>query len=301
MSWDSYMHQALEAASLWVGNTSPNPPVGAVAIKNGRVVGIGAHEKAGSPHAEINALTQATEAPDTMVVTLEPCAHHGKTPPCADALLRAGVKTVVIGSLDPNPKAQGSAVTLKREGLQVITGVLETECKHLLRQFTHHTLAGLPFLTFKTVLDPNGSMIPPRGHKTFSSESSLTLAHQLRKRCDGILTGSGTILADFPEFTVRKVEDFRGKKRQLAILDRRGRVPTSYLEEAKQRGFNPWVSQDFQTALKRLGASCMEVLVEAGPTLRQSLLPLCQEEVLIQVREHGNDEIEVRSIEASKP
>ena len=214
----------------------------------------------------------------TLLVTLEPCNHHGRTPPCTDAILAApAVRRVIYGSRDPNRKIPGGGASRLREaGLEVeelIDPELLRRTTELNRPFFHWVRTGRPWVTIKTAHFPDGSMIPPQGQKTFTSPESLTLAHGLRKRADAILTGSGTILADDPLFTVRHVPDHPGKSRWLVVMDRRGRLPEAWQKEAEKRGFRPLIETDLERALDHLGSlGCLEVLVEAGPTLSLAFL-----------------------------
>lgn len=305
MDFAPAMRMALNAAEQFLGLTAPNPPVGAVALdKNGKVLLGAGHEKAGSPHAEAKLLALAErlgKAKDihTLVVTLEPCNHKGRTPPCTEAILRhKNIRRVVIGTKDPNPDVKGGgAEYLRSKGVELVEGVLEDECRLLIRQFAYRCKTGRPYATLKTALNEAGSMIPPEGRKTFTSEGSLRFAHELRKRADALWTGSGTILADQPEFTVRHVPDFKDKKRYLLISDRRGRVPQEYKEAAQKRGFTLFFPQTLEKGLDFLGKQgTLEVLVEAGPALQKAFLEsgLWQEHVVIKKgREGTEDEIDV--------
>lgn len=316
----SAFRQALDAADAFVGATAPNPPVGcAVLDAEGRVLAIAAHEKAGEGHAEARAIARCrelglVEAIHTLVVTLEPCNHHGRTPPCAEAILATPPKAVWIGTSDPNGKVVGGgAQRLRAAGLDVRgfadldhddAPALADRARRLIAPFAKHATTGLPFVTVKQALDSSGSMIPPAGQKTFTSRSSLTLAHRLRRRADAILTGSGTVLADAPLFTVRHVPDFAGKVRHLAILDRRGRVPAEYCEAARERGFAVHICADLDAALHLLSAaSALEVLVEAGPQVTQSILnsPFWDEHVRIAVDTDGSERMNVLSRPLSSP
>ena len=281
--------RAIAVASDYAGATVPNPPVGCVLLDaSGAILAVEAHRKAGDLHAEVRAIAACRTAGTIdrihcIVVTLEPCNHHGRTPPCADAILATPAREVWIAETDPNPRVEGGgAARLTAAGLSVHflsdldhpdASRLTADADRLIAPFVKWVTTGLPFVTVKQALDEAGSMIPPKGRKTFTSETSLTLAHRLRRRADAILTGSGTILADTPEFTVRRVPDHPDKSRVLAILDRRGRVPPGYLTEAAQRGLRPMLFADIGEALSRLGAKGVhEVLVEAGPTLTGAIL-----------------------------
>jgi diaminohydroxyphosphoribosylaminopyrimidine deaminase/5-amino-6-(5-phosphoribosylamino)uracil reductase len=277
---------AFDAAVQTQGATAPNPPVGcAVLDAEGRVLAIAAHAGAGQPHAEAAALAHCRQRGvegriDTLFVTLEPCNHTGRTPPCVQAILATPARRVLIGAADPNPIAAGGAAALRAAGLDVRFldevpggGALAASSRRLIAPFARRVGAGLPWVTVKRALDPSESMIPPAGAKTFTSGPSLDLAHALRRRADAILTGAATILADDPLFTVRRVSDHPGKRRTLAVMDRQGRLPPAYAEAAAARGLDVRVETDLETALRRLAADgALEVLVEAGPTLSAAVL-----------------------------
>ena len=281
--------RAIAAATDYAGATSPNPPVGcAILDAAGNLLAVEAHRKAGETHAEARAIAACRAAGTierihTIVVTLEPCNHHGRTPPCAEAILSTPAREVWIAEADPNPRVEGGgAARLAAAGLSVRplaeldhpeAARLAAKAERLVAPFVTWVTTGRPFVTVKQALDETGSMVPPLSRKTFTSQASLTLAHRMRRHADAILTGSGTILADRPEFTVRHVPDHPGRSRILAILDRGGRVPADYLAEAAQRGLRPLLFADIDEALVRLGAEGVhEVLVEAGPTLTAAIL-----------------------------
>jgi diaminohydroxyphosphoribosylaminopyrimidine deaminase / 5-amino-6-(5-phosphoribosylamino)uracil reductase len=303
MNDQSAMQLALNKARQFEGMTAPNPPVGAVILdQDGKVMATGAHAGVGSPHAEVCALSDlknlkiSHSIPTSLIVTLEPCNHIGRTPPCTEALLETGIKRIVIGAKDPNPKVNGGgAIRLRQEGLEVIEGVLQAECENLIRTFKHYVTNGLPWVTLKRVLDQKGSMIPPQGQKTFSSLESLHYAHTLRKRADALLTGSGTVLADWPEFTVRHLSDHlknKQKKRFLVVLDRRNRVPEHWIKEREAAGLRVRRAKQVGEALQFLGEqNCLEVLVEAGPQLSSVILEknIWNQDVLIVQGAHKND------------
>ena len=279
---------ALEAAEEFVGATAPNPPVGCVILDAmGNELARAAHPHAGASHAEALAIALCDQAGTThrihtVVVTLEPCNHTGRTPPCVEAILRTPARQIWIGVADPNPKVPGGgAARLAAAGLRVgylaeldhpEAAQLALQAHRLIAPFAKQVRTGLPWVTVKQALNLEGSMVPPVGAKTFTSEASLMLAHRLRKRADAVLTGSGTVRADTPEFTVRRVADFAGKRRFLTILDRRGRVPPAYLDAARARGFEVFIQTDIAASLRHLGQlGALEVLVEAGPALLQAM------------------------------
>lgn len=307
--------RALFCASEFEGATSPNPPVGCVLLDaSGNVLAAAAHRRAGEPHAEALAIELSRrngtlERIHTVVATLEPCNHTGRTPPCTEAILATPAKHLWIGARDPNPTVRGGGSDgLVAAGLTVNfiedlglpeAGALSAAATRLIAPFAKRARAGLPWMTVKQALNRVGGMVPPAGQKTFTSEASLAFAHQLRKRADAVLTGSGTVLADAPEFTVRRVPDFPGKRRHLVILDRRGRVPKAYLDAARDRGFDAWLGASLAEELQRLGeAGVLELLVEAGPELTRTILDseLWDEHVLIQQGPEpaGADQIIIR-------
>ncbi len=205
-----YMQRAIELAEKGRFKTSPNPMVGAVIVKKNRIIGEGYHRQAGADHAEIAALRTAKEsvAGATMYVTLEPCCHTGRTGPCTDALIKAGIKRVVFGSADPDPRVKGKgARKLRRAGIEVTSGVLRQEVQ---RQneifFGFHTL-GRPFIILKTAQTIDGRIATSTSDsKWVSGPESLKMAHRLRAEVDGIVVGGRTVLRDDPALTVRRVK-----------------------------------------------------------------------------------------------
>lgn len=210
MSSDAtYMKRALSLAKKGRGKTHPNPAVGCVIVKNGAIIGEGWHKKAGGPHAEIHALEQAgAEANGADVfVTLEPCSHTGKTPPCSEALIRAGVKRVVAGMRDPNPRVNGGGFhALQQAGIETLCGVLEDECRAINRPFLKHVTTGLPFTTYKCAMTLDGKTACATGQSRWiSCESSRKIAHRMRADSNAIMVGVDTVIADNPQLNVRHV------------------------------------------------------------------------------------------------
>jgi len=201
------MHRALELAKKALGCTNPNPMVGAVLVKNGGILGEGYHQKAGTPHAEIHALRQAEDAARgaTIYVSLEPCSHFGRTPPCADALVNAGVGRVVIAMKDPNPKVAGQGIRkLQEAGIVVTVGVLEEEARKLNEVFLKHILTQLPFVAIKTAMTMDGKIACESGDSQWiTNEASREYVHRLRHIYDAILVGIGTVLKDNPRLNTR--------------------------------------------------------------------------------------------------
>jgi len=223
---EKYMRQALRLARRGLGKTSPNPMVGAVIVKEGRIIGQGYHRYFGGDHAEIDALKSATEdmSGATMYVTLEPCRHWGKTPPCTDAIIKNRIGKVVVGMLDPFPEMRGKSVEiLMQHGIETAVGILEKECHSLNEAYLKYTTTGVPFVTVKFAQTLDGRIATAQGSSRWiSSPESLKLAHKLRSHHDAIMVGVGTVLADNPELTVRLV---RGRNPTRVILDSKLRIP----------------------------------------------------------------------------
>ena len=224
-----YMRLAIQEAEKGKGRTSPNPCVGAVIVKDNAVVGRGYHKKAGTPHAEINAISDAGKdaAESTIYVTLEPCNHTGKTPPCTKAILDAGLKRVVVGMCDPNPTvAGGGNAYLQSQGVEVEFGLLEEECIALNRPFIKHITTGLPWVVMKAGMSLDGKItyVPGQGGRITGNESKH-VTHELRNTLDAILVGVETAVIDEPSLTTRlsDVKDVRDPLR--VVLDSRLRLP----------------------------------------------------------------------------
>lgn len=224
---EEYMRQALTIAAYGAGRTSPNPLVGAVIVHNSRIVGQGWHRKAGTPHAEIHALKQAETFAKgaTMYVTLEPCAHYGRTPPCCQAIIDAGIKQVIIAILDPNPLVSGKGLEKLRDaGIEVITGVLEKEAYTLNEVFFKWITTKLPFVVLKTAMTLDGKIATSSGQSQWiTSTASREYVHKMRDIYDSILVGIDTILADDPSLTMRLGEG--GKNPIRIIVDSMARTP----------------------------------------------------------------------------
>jgi diaminohydroxyphosphoribosylaminopyrimidine deaminase / 5-amino-6-(5-phosphoribosylamino)uracil reductase len=224
---EQYMRMALEIAKAGIGQTSPNPVVGAVVVKDGEVVGLGAHLKAGEPHAEVHAVRMAGEKAKgaTVYVTLEPCSHYGKTPPCADLLIETGVRRVVIATTDPNPLVAGKGIEkLQKAGIEVQLGVLKEEADELNRVFFHYIATKTPFVTLKYASSLDGKIATSTGEsKWITSEAAREDVHRYRALHDAILVGVNTVIADNPSLTVRLVEG--GKNPIRIVLDTHLRTP----------------------------------------------------------------------------
>lgn len=223
------MRRALELAARGQGFVEPNPMVGCVIAKSGKIIGEGHHRKFGGPHAEVHALRKAGRAARgaTVYVTLEPCAHHGKTPPCTDALIQAEIARCVVATRDPNPIVAGRGIAaLRKARVQVATGLLAPEAKSLIAPFSNFHASTRPYVTLKWAQSIDGKIATRSGDsKWITSPDSRRRAHALRARVDAIIVGIGTVLADDPELTARYVKPKRVATR--IILDSQLRLPTS--------------------------------------------------------------------------
>jgi diaminohydroxyphosphoribosylaminopyrimidine deaminase/5-amino-6-(5-phosphoribosylamino)uracil reductase len=207
---EEFMLECLTLAEKGAGYASPNPMVGSVIVRDGKIIGRGYHKKFGEPHAEINAIRNSTRPVKgaTMYVNLEPCSHHGKTPPCADALIAAGISRVVIGMKDPNPAVSGKGISrLRRAGVRVDTGVLEPECRKLNRAFSKYITTRVPYVSLKIAQTADGKIADGKGKSQWiTSVASRQMVHRLRSQYDGVLVGAGTIENDNPHLTVHDVK-----------------------------------------------------------------------------------------------
>ncbi len=223
---ERFMRAALRLALKGAGLTSPNPAVGAVLVKDDRIISKGYHRKAGLPHAEAEALIASREAVSgsTLYVTLEPCCHWGRTPPCTDAVIRAGIRKVVIGIKDPNPKVAGKGIrALRSAGIDVVCGVLESECREINAAYIKYITRKLPFVTLKLASSLDGRIATPKGEsKWITGRESRAFVHRLRSLSDAVMVGSGTVLKDDPLLTVRSA---RGKNPRRVVLDSSFRIP----------------------------------------------------------------------------
>ncbi len=222
---ERFMRRALALARKGEGSVSPNPLVGAVIVRDGRIIAEGFHHCCGENHAEIDAIRNATEtiAGATFYITLEPCSHHGRTPPCVETLIAHRPGRVVVGAVDPNPLVSGKGIeALRQNGIETEVGVLEEACRESNRVFFKYIRTGLPYVTLKFAQTLDGRIAAASGHSRWiSSPPSLRFAHRLRAVHDAILVGAGTVLADNPELTCRLV---RGRDPLRIVVDSRLRL-----------------------------------------------------------------------------
>jgi len=282
MNDEFYMKLALKLAAKGRGYASPNPMVGAVIVKDDRIIGLGYHQCCGQNHAEINAIENATEstAGATLYVTLEPCCHYGKTPPCTDRIIHNKIKRVVIGSADSNPLVSCRGITqMQSSGIEVRIGVMEDKCRNLNEVFFHFMETGLPFVTLKYAQTLDGRIATAIGQSQWiSSPSSLRFAHQLRAAHDAILVGIGTVLKDNPTLTVRNA---RGRNPLRIVLDSGLAIPVdvNVMQNLSQTPTlivttKPSSDPDFQK-LARAGADVVTVDPDKrGHVDLRKLLPL---------------------------
>lgn len=221
-----YMRMALDLARKGKGWTTPNPLVGAIIVKGGRVIGQGYHQKYGQPHAEVNAIASAKEdvTGATLYVTLEPCSHFGKTPPCSDLLIDKNIKRVVVGTLDPNPLVAGKGIErLRSNGIEVVTGVLEEESQKLNEIFIKYIVTKEPFVVMKNAMSLDGKIATVTGESQWiSGESSRKQVHSLRHELAGIMVGIETIIKDDPQLTSRTLNS---RNPIRIVVDSQLRIP----------------------------------------------------------------------------
>ncbi|MBX6377712.1 MAG: bifunctional diaminohydroxyphosphoribosylaminopyrimidine deaminase/5-amino-6-(5-phosphoribosylamino)uracil reductase RibD [Clostridia bacterium] len=277
------MARALRLAERGLGRTHPNPAVGAVVVRDGRLVGEGFHARAGAPHAEVNALRAAGAAARgaTVYVTLEPCDHHGRTPPCTEALLAAGVARVVVACLDPNPLVAGRGVArLRRAGVSVDVGVLADRAVELNAGFFTYITRGRPLVIAKFAMTLDGKVAAVDGRSRWITGAEARLeGHRLRDRCDAVAGGVGTALADDPLLTTRLPG---GRDPVRVVVDSRGRLPST---AAMLRSGSPaptwvavteWAPEAERRRLREAGA---EVLVLPSDADRRVSVPALLKEL----------------------
>ncbi len=300
-----YMKRALQLARKGIGYTNPNPLVGAVIVKDEEVIGEGYHAVYGGPHAEINAFKNANQDVNgaVMYVTLEPCSHYGKTPPCAQAIVEKGIKKVIIAMEDPNPEVAGRGIRiLKDHGIEVVVGVLEEESKTLNEIFLKYITTKLPFCILKTAMTLDGKIATRTGDsKWITNEASRHYVHELRHRVAGIMVGVGTVIQDDPFLNTRLKKE-TGSDPVRIIVDTSARVPldanifnmtstaktiiatTEFAKEEKLRAIEAKGAQiiimpiqdnrvDLKYLMKKLGEKKIDsILLEGGSELNYSAL-----------------------------
>jgi len=222
-----YMARALELAKKGIGSVNPNPLVGSVIVKEDKIIGEGYHQEYGGPHAEINAFASLKQSPigATMYVTLEPCSHYGKTPPCVDAVIQSGVSRVIIASLDPNPLVAGRSITkMKEAGIDVEVGILKEECDELNAVFFHYITKKTPYIVMKYAMTSDGKIATHTGESRWiTGEAARKKVHEDRHLYSAIMVGVGTVIADDPMLDCR----IEGGKNPIRIIcDTTLRIPS---------------------------------------------------------------------------
>lgn len=294
---ERYMWMALDLARQGWGKTSPNPMVGAVLVKDGEVVGTGFHRKAGEPHAEIIALQEAGDKARaaTLYTNLEPCCHYGRTPPCTDAIIQAGVRKVVIATNDPNPVVSGRGVQkLKEAGIKVKVGVLEDKARRLNEVFFKYITTKKPFVVVKTAMTLDGKIATSTGKSRWiTGEKSRKFVHRLRSISDGIMVGINTVLQDDPQLTVR-LDGEKGAAPVRVVVDSKGRLPldsrivkTSF-ETKTILATTEFAPQDKLEKLSSLGVEILLLPEKNGRVdLQELMLSLGKKEISILLVEGG--------------
>jgi len=281
---ESYMRRALDLAEQGRFGTHPNPMVGAVVVRGGEVVGEGFHAEFGGPHAEVEALRQAGEKARgaDLYVTLEPCRHWGKTPPCTKAVIEAGVARVILGVEDPNLEVSGGGVAeIQAAGIEVEGGILSEACRRLIRTFAKRVRTGLPWVTLKVAMTLDGKVATHTGaSRWISSETSRQVVHTRRAEVDGIITGVGTVQADDPQLNVRLERPGLRSPRRI-VLDPEGQLPlgSRIARSAKEQPTTVVVADRHPEgrfeAFTALGAEILRLPCEAEGFRWEDLLRWC--------------------------
>jgi len=270
---EKFMKAALREAAKGLGHTSPNPAVGAVIVRGGKIIARGWHRRAGEPHAEIEAI-RALRKPElargsTIYVTLEPCSTHGRTPPCCDAIKAHGFSRVVVGAVDPNPKHAGRGLSILRKArIEVAAGILEADCTALNRAFNKWIVKRMPWVIAKAGMSLDGRLTRPPGEgQWLTSERSRSHAMTLRAQVDAILVGAETVRQDDPQLTIRNVSGFEDKQPWRLVLTRSNRLPRKarlFTDEHKKRTI-VYRDRSLREVLKDLGQkNVTSVLIEGG-------------------------------------
>lgn len=263
----AFMSGALSLAARNLGDTWPNPSVGCIVVKDGEIIGRGWTQSGGRPHAETEALMRAGSAARgaTAYVTLEPCSHQGQTPPCADALISAGIARVVVAVIDKNPEIAGHGIEkLKAAGIKVEVGICEDEAHRLNAGFFLKVESLRPLFAFKSATTLDGRIALASGEsKWITGEGARAAAHALRARYDAVLVGSNTVLADDPELTCR-MPGYRGRPKVRIVLDRRGRTPESAKLIKSAREIPTWIVTAESADCAKLAAQGAEILTVAA-------------------------------------
>lgn len=298
---ESYMKLAVSLARRGMGHVSPNPMVGCVIVKDEKIIGAGYHEVFGGPHAEVNAINNAKESVEgaTLVVNLEPCSHHGKTPPCTDLIIEKKIARVVIGTADPNPLVNGKGIEkLKSNGIEVSSQVLADECRELNKFFFKSIEHELPYITLKIAQTIDGKIADIHKYsKWITSEHARRYVHMLRSRYDAVLVGLGTVKKDDPRLTVRFIE---GRNPTKIILDSKLSIDAKHSLFYNNKGEKVIIvtSNDSKkkrrkvTKLENLGATILFTRKNPNGTINiKSMLKALREEQISSILVEGGQKI----------
>lgn len=304
---EDYMRRAIELAQKGSGRTSPNPMVGAVVVKGGKAVGEGYHAKAGRPHAEIEALKKAGRRARgaSLYLNLEPCCHFGRTPPCTDAILAAGIARVFVGMRDPNPLVAGRGIgILQKAGVRVQTGILREECERLNEVFVKYIRSRTPFVVLKAAISLDGKIATAAGESRWiSGAASRKIVHELRDRVDAVLVGAGTVLKDDPLLTTR-LGRRKGKNPVRIVLDNRHLAPLNsrvFYNADTQRVIYVSTGQlpeERESELRRMGVEICPAPEKDGKVDLRQLLRKLGEMELTSVLIEGGSEVNASALEA---
>jgi diaminohydroxyphosphoribosylaminopyrimidine deaminase/5-amino-6-(5-phosphoribosylamino)uracil reductase len=304
---NKYMQLAYELAKKGVGQVNPNPLVGAVIVKDDRIIGKGYHEYYGGPHAEVNAFRSAEESVEgaTMYVTLEPCSHYGKTPPCAEAIVKNKIAKVVIGMLDPNPLVAGRGVTIMQEaGIEVEYGFMEQELTQMNRVFLQFIQTKLPYVLLKTAMTLDGKIAAHTGDSRWvSNEASRTKVHHLRNELMGIMVGVDTVIADDSLLTCR-LEDQKTRNPIRIVVDTHARIPleSKILNSSQQAKTIVAVGENADVEKRRqieaLGNQVMEVQMKNGRVDLKHLMSLLGKQGIDGILLEGGATLNFSALEA---
>jgi diaminohydroxyphosphoribosylaminopyrimidine deaminase/5-amino-6-(5-phosphoribosylamino)uracil reductase len=303
---EKYMHMALRIAAKARGRTSPNPMVGAVIVKHGKVVSTGFHRRAGESHAEAIALRKAgpVSRGATLYVTLEPCSHTNKrTPPCTPLVIQSGVRRVVVAMVDPNPNVSGGGVkALRRAGIETVTGILEQEARRLNEAYVKYITTGMPFVTLKIAQTLDGKIATASGESQWiTGEKAREEGHRLRDANDAILVGINTVLKDDPSLTTRISN---GRDAVRVILDSRLRIPLAskvLTQKSASKTIVATVAAASATKMKRLreaGADVLTVKSSRGRVDIRDLMKKLAKQGVVSVLVEGGAEVHASAIKA---
>ena len=302
-----FMQRALDLARRATGRTSPNPLVGAVIVKDGKVIGEGYHKKAGTPHAEVHALNAAGENAKgaTLYTNLEPCCHWGRTPPCTAAVIQAGIAQVYIAEVDPNPSVAGNGMReLETAGIRVHVGICPQEAEALNEVHRKYIRTGMPFVILKTAMSLDGKIATPSGESQWiTSEASRQRGHEIRNAVDAILVGRGTVERDNPALTTR-LQDREGQDATRIVLDSYGKMPTDarIFNVESSAGVIVAVTPDAPIAnikaLEKAGAEVVTTPAAHGKVCFKSLMEILGKREITSVLIEGGSEINAAAITA---